>query len=62
MNRIKQVLKEKGIKAGWLAPQIPRTKKQLSLYCQNKTQPDLPVLARIANILKVDVNELIEKE
>jgi putative transcriptional regulator len=59
MNRIKEVLEQKGIKQIWLAEQLGKSYNMLHSYAQNKRQPSLEVLYRIAEILDIDVKELI---
>lgn len=59
MNRIKEVLKEKGIKQIWLADKLGKSYNMVNGYVQNRQQPRLEVLSEIANILNVDVRELI---
>jgi putative transcriptional regulator len=59
MNRIKEVLEEKGIKQTWLAEQICKSYSIVNGYVQNRQQPRLEVLTDIANILDVDIKELI---
>mgnify|MGYP000556916601 FL=1 len=60
MNRIGQILKEKGLKQNWLASQLGMTTVMISLYVQNKRQPKLETLIRISQILKSDINVLID--
>jgi putative transcriptional regulator len=60
MNRIGQILKEKGLKQNWLASQLGMTTVMISLYVQNKRQPKLETLIRISQILKSDINLLID--
>lgn len=60
MNRIGQILKEKGLKQNWLASQLGMTTVMISLYVQNKRQPKLETLIRISKILESDVNSLID--
>jgi putative transcriptional regulator len=59
MNRIKEVLGEKGIKQKWLADQLGKSYNMVNGYVQNRQQPRLEVLYQIAKILKVDVKDLI---
>lgn len=59
MNRIKDVLEEKGIKQTWLAEKLGKSYNMVNSYVQNRQQPRLEVLFEIAEILKVDVKELI---
>lgn len=60
MNRIKEVLKEKGVKQVWLAEQLGKSFNTINGYVQNRAQPSLEVLFKIGKILKVDVRELIQ--
>ena len=59
MNRIKEVLDSKGIKQTWLAEQLGKSYNMVNGYAQNRQQPKLEVLHEIAEILDVDVIELI---
>ena len=59
MNRIKEVLEEKGIKQIWLAEKLGKSYNMVNAYVQNRQQPRLEVLMSIAEILDVDVKELI---
>ncbi len=59
MNRIKEVLEEKGIKQTWLTEKLGKSYNIVNGYVQNRRQPSLEVLSLIAEILKVDIRELI---
>src|SRR5690606_25994046 len=59
MNRIKEVLEEKGIKQTWLAEKLGKSYNMVNSYVQNRQQPRLEVLMEIAEILDIDVKELI---
>ena len=59
MNRIKEVLKDKGIKQIWLADKLGKSYNMVNGYVQNRQQPRLEVLNDIAEILDIDVKELI---
>jgi len=59
MNRIKEVLEEKGIKQTWLAEQLGKSYNIVNGYVQNRQQPRLEVLYDIAKILDVPVKELL---
>ena len=59
MNRIKDVLREKGIKQIWLAEKLGKSYNMVNSYVQNRKQPRLEVLFQIAEILDVDVKDLI---
>ena len=49
MNRIKEVLEEKGIKQIWLAEKLGKSFNTVNSYVQNRQQPRLEVLDQIAN-------------
>lgn len=59
MNRIKEVLEQKGIKQTWLAEKLGKSYNMVNAYAQNRQQPRLETLMDIAEILDVDVKELI---
>ena len=59
MNRIKEVLEEKGIKQTWLAEQLGKSYNMVNGYAQNRQQPRIEVLYEIAKILGVSVRELL---
>ena len=59
MNRIKEVLLEQVRTQAWLANRIGKSYVVTTNYVNNKTQPSIPVLYRIAEILGVDVRELL---
>ena len=59
MNRIKEVLETKGISQTELANRLGKTFNMVNLYATNKVQPPIPVLYQIADILKIDVRELL---
>lgn len=60
MNRIKEVLQEKGLTQVWLASQLGKCFKMVNAYACNRKQPSLDTLFRIADLLKVSVKDLIE--
>ena len=59
MNRIKEVLEERGIKQTWLAERLGKSFCIVNSYVCNRRQPSLDVLFEIANILNVEPKELI---
>ena len=59
MNRIKEVLEEKGIKQTWLAEKLGKSFSIVNAYVRNRRQPSLETLFQIAEILGVEVKELI---
>jgi len=59
MNRIKEVLEEKGIKQKWLAEKLDKSYNMVNSYAQNRKQPRLEVLYKIVEILNVEVKDLL---
>ncbi|QTY27645.1 helix-turn-helix domain-containing protein [Flavobacterium sp. CS20] len=59
MNRIKEVLEKKGIKQKWLAEQMGKSYNMVNSYAQNRRQPSLEDLYKIAEILNVEAKELL---
>ncbi len=59
MNRIKEVLDEKGIKQTWLAEQLGKSYNMVNSYVKNRQQPRLEILYEIARILDVEVKDLL---
>jgi transcriptional regulator with XRE-family HTH domain len=59
LNRIKAVLKERGIRQTWLAKKLGKSYNMVNSYVQNRSQPSLEDLNKIANILNIDIKELI---
>lgn len=62
MNRIKEILDKKGIKQTWLAEQLGKSYNMVNGYVKNRRQPTLEVLFEIAQILEVEVKELINEK
>jgi len=61
MNRIKEVLEEKGIKQKWLAEKLGKSYNMVNGYVQNRQQPKLEILFEIAQILGVNPKDLIKE-
>ena len=59
LNRIKVILVEKQKTGKWLAEQLGKSTCTVSKWCSNSIQPDLATLNKIAELLKVDVRDLI---
>jgi len=59
MNRIKEVLEEKGIKQIWLAEKLGKSYNMVNSYAQNRRQPSIEDLYRIADILEVSIKNLL---
>lgn len=59
LNRIKVVLVEQQKTGKWLAEQLGKSTCTVSKWCSNSIQPDLATLNKIAELLNVDVRDLI---
>ena len=59
MNRIKEILESKGISQTELANLLGKSFNMVNLYATNKVQPPVSILYQIAEILNVDVRELL---
>jgi transcriptional regulator with XRE-family HTH domain len=62
MNRIKEVLEQRGIKQTWLAERLGKSFCIVNSYVCNRRQPSLEVIFEIAKILNVDPKELIDSK
>ena len=62
INRLKIVLAEKKRTNKWLAEQVGVNPTTVSKWCTNTSQPDLGSLLKIADLLEVDIRELIIRE
>lgn len=62
INRLKLVLVEKKKTGKWLAAELGKDPSTVSKWCSNVCQPDLGLLVRIAELLEVGINELINKK
>ena len=58
-NRLKLVLVEHQKTGKWLAEQLGRSTCTVSKWCSNTVQPDLRTLNEIANLLHIDVKDLL---
>ena len=59
LNRLKVVLVEQGKTGKWLSEQLGKSNCTVSKWCSNTVQPDLKTLNEIADVLKVDVKDLL---
>ena len=62
MNRIKKVLEQKGIKQIWLAEQLGKSYNMVNSYVQNRRQPSIEDLFKIAKILSINAKELLKSK
>lgn len=59
LNRLKIVLVENEKTGKWLAEKLGKSTCTVSKWCKNSVQLDLQTLNKIANLLRVDVKDLI---
>lgn len=59
MNRIKEVLEKRDLTQTWLSEYLGKSYNMVNSYAQNRRQPSLELLYEIAEVLDVDVKELI---
>lgn len=61
MNRIKQILEEREITQALLARKLGKSYNMVNSYAQNRRQPSIQTLFKIADILEVEASELLAK-
>lgn len=59
INRLKVVLVEQKRTNKWLAEQLGKDPATVSKWCTNTSQPDLQTLTKIAELLEIDVRDLL---
>ncbi|MEO2050250.1 MAG: helix-turn-helix transcriptional regulator [Allomuricauda sp.] len=59
MNRLNEVISEKGITQTWLANQMNKSYNTINEYVRNKRQPSLKDLYKLATILNIEAKDLI---
>lgn len=60
INRLKSILAEKNKTGKWLAEQLGKDPSTVSKWCSNSSQPPLEMVIRIAELLAVDIKDLIK--
>lgn len=59
MNRIKVELEKKGLTQTWLAQNLGKSYNMVNSYVQNRRQPTIEQLYKIAELLDVEAKELL---
>ena len=59
LNRLKVTLVERNKTSKWLAEQMGKSETTVSRWASNKSQPSVEQLFAIAEILNMDVRELL---
>ena len=60
-NRLKAALADNNKTSKWLANQLGKSDMIAPRWCTNRSQPSVHQLIKIANLLDVDVSELLNK-
>lgn len=61
INRIKTVLADQGRTNIWLADKLGKSPTTVSRWCTNDSQPALDTLYQIAQLLEIDIRELLNR-
>ena len=59
VNRIKGALADAGKMGVWFACQLGKDPVTVSKWCTNTTPPDLQTLAKISELLKINIKDLL---
>lgn len=59
LNRLKAVLADSGKANKWLTEQLGKDPVTISKWCTNTTQPDFQTFAKISELLKINIRELL---
>lgn len=62
INRLKVVLAEKKKTNKWLAEQLGCAPTTVSKWCTNACQPPMETYIKIASVLDVEINDLLNKK
>lgn len=62
MNKIREVLKKKGIRQRWLAERLGKSCSVINDYCTNRRQPRLDVLIQLSQLIEVKLVSLIDEK
>ena len=62
INRLKVVLAEKKRTNKWLSEQLGCAPTTVSKWCTNVSQPPMETFVKIAELLEVEINELVRLE
>ena len=59
INRLKAVLAEQSKTNKWLATELNKNETTISRWCTNEVQPPVETMLQIAELLKIDIKELL---
>lgn len=57
-NRLETILKEKGLKKGWLAKKLNVTNQTITNWSKGYNYPDLQTLKKLSVILEVGIGDI----
>lgn len=59
INRLKAILAEKQKTSKWLAHKLDKSQTTVSRWCRNDVQPPIDTMVKIAELLNIDIKELL---
>lgn len=59
-NRLNEVLKEQGRSKSWLANELNMNRSTIYKYCSNDLQPNIFLLKKLAKLLGVTMEYLVD--
>lgn len=59
INRLKAVLADANKTNKWLAEQLGKSDTTISRWCTNEVQPSLETMSQIAQLLNIDIKDLL---
>jgi transcriptional regulator with XRE-family HTH domain len=62
MIRLKEILEKRGLTQVWLSDQVGSSVVSVNNWCQNKNDPSLKTLKKIAKVLEIKMADLIIEE
>ncbi len=62
LNRLKVVLAEKNLSNKWLSEQLGVGQATISKWVTNTSQPNLEMLLRLSDCLKVSLDDLVRRD
>jgi putative transcriptional regulator len=60
MNKIKNALQTRHLSQKWLAEKLKVTTVSVNSWCQNRSQPSIPKLFKVAELLEIKPSHLLK--
>lgn len=57
MMRINEIILQSGLKKGYIAQKLGIALSTVTRYCNGETTPDAITLKKLADLLRIDINE-----